>query len=241
MPIDIMLTIAATAIVQSIFGAGVLLFGTPILLLLGYEFIDALIILLPISLAINGMQILKDRAHIDHAFYRKIISLALPPIALFLFLVTHTSINISLLIGAFLLLIALKSMLPLAERIIDSLMKYQKSYFVLMGVVHGVSHLGGSLLTAAVHQQRYPKNVARVTVAVSYATFAAVQLATLFLFSRQQVQISYYDSIFYIAIGSFVFEIADDLLFLNIDQEKYQRLFSLFLAISGLVLIGKAL
>jgi len=241
MPVDIMLTIVVTAIVQSIFGAGVLLFGTPILLLLGYEFIDVLVILLPISLVINGMQIAKDKSHIDQDFYRKIIWLTLPPIAIFLFLVTHLRINIGIVIGVFLILIAVKSFLPAAERLLDKLMKYEKTYFVLMGIVHGVSNLGGSLLTAAVHQQNHPKNVARVTVAVSYATFAVVQLMTLFVFSNQKIDVPYYDSIIYIVIASLVFEMADDLLFLRIDQAKYQRLFSLFLGVSGVVLIGKAL
>jgi hypothetical protein len=44
MPADIMLTVIATSIVQSVFGAGVLLFGTPILLLLGHPFVDALVV-----------------------------------------------------------------------------------------------------------------------------------------------------------------------------------------------------
>lgn len=240
MPLDILLTIIATAIVQSIFGAGVLLFGTPILLLLGHPFIDVLTVLLPISLVINAMQIAKDHSHIDFAFYRQIIRLTLPPIAIFLFLVTHSAVNIGLIIGIFLILIALKSFLPTAERLINDLMKYEKIYFVLMGIVHGLSNLGGSLLTAAVHQHNYPKNIARVTVAVSYATFALVQLITLFGFSGQQIDVSYQDGLIFMIIGSLVFAVTDNILFLQIDQQKYQRLFSLFLAVSGLVLIGKA-
>ena len=38
MPPEIMLTVAVTSVIQSLFGAGVLLFGTPLLLLFGYEF-----------------------------------------------------------------------------------------------------------------------------------------------------------------------------------------------------------
>lgn len=241
MAVDIMLTVVATTIVQSIFGAGVLLFGTPILLLLGHQFIDALLILLPISLVINGMQIARDKQHIDLKFYRQMLWLTLPPIAFFLFLITHSAINISMIIGVFLLFIALKSFLPAIASLIDKLMQYEKAYFVLMGIVHGISNLGGSLLTAAVHHQNYPKNVARVTVAASYATFAAVQLVTLFAFSRQHIAVAYYAQIIYIAIAALVFEMADDMLFLQIDQRKYQRLFSLFLAVSGLLLIGKSL
>jgi len=84
----------------------VLLFGTPLLLLLGYEFVNVLIVLLPISLAINLLQIAKHHAQIDFAFYRKILLLSLPPIAVFLFLVSHARINISFIIGVFLLFIS---------------------------------------------------------------------------------------------------------------------------------------
>ena len=65
---DILLTILLTATIQSLFGVGVLLFGTPILLVLGYDFLSVLTILLPISLAINLLQVSKDYRHIHLPF-----------------------------------------------------------------------------------------------------------------------------------------------------------------------------
>jgi uncharacterized protein len=127
MPPEIMLTVVATSVIQSIFGAGVLLFGTPLLLLFGYEFVDVLIVLLPISLAINLLQIFQHHAYIDFAFYRKILTLTLPPIAVFLFLVTHLRINIGLIIGPFLLLFALKELSTAIARTIDRMMHYETS------------------------------------------------------------------------------------------------------------------
>ena len=44
MATHIMLIVAVTSIIQSLFGAGILLFGTPLLLLFGYEFVDKLIL-----------------------------------------------------------------------------------------------------------------------------------------------------------------------------------------------------
>ena len=60
MAFDILITISFLSLVQSIFGTGVLLFGTPILLILGYNFQYSLIILLPISVSINLLQIKLD-------------------------------------------------------------------------------------------------------------------------------------------------------------------------------------
>jgi uncharacterized membrane protein YfcA len=236
-----MLTVAVTSIIQSVFGAGVLLFGTPLLLLFGYEFVDVLIVLLPISVAINLLQILKHHTHIDFAFYRNILMLTLPLIAVFLFLVTHVRINISLLIGLFLLFIAFKEFSATVARLIDRMMAFEKTYFLLMGIVHGVSNLGGSLLTALVHHKNYERDVARVTVAASYGTFAVVQLLTLGFFSRQQIDVSLADTGIYMVVGALVFMLSDEMLYSQIDREKYQRIFAVFLALSGAVLVLKSL
>ena len=69
--------IDVTATIQSLFGVGVLLFGTPILLVLGYDFITALTILLPISLTINLLQVSKDYRHVQVPFYRQVLTLSL--------------------------------------------------------------------------------------------------------------------------------------------------------------------
>jgi uncharacterized membrane protein YfcA len=236
-----MLTVVATSIIQSVFGAGVLLFGTPLLLLFGYEFVDVLIVLLPISLAINLLQILMHHAHIDFAFYRNILMLTLPLIAVFLFLVTHVRINISLLIGLFLLFIAFKEFSATVARLIDRMMAFEKTYFLLMGTVHGMSNLGGSLLTALVHHKNYEKDVARVTVAASYGTFAVVQLLTLGFFSSQQIDVSVTDTGIYMVVGALVFMLSDEMLYSQIDREKYQRIFAIFLALSGAILVLRAL
>jgi hypothetical protein len=241
MSVEIMLTVAVTSIIQSVFGAGVLLFGTPLLLLFGYEFVDVLIVLLPISVAINLLQILKHHAYIDFAFYRNILMLTLPLIAVFLFLVTHVRINISLLIGLFLLFIAFKEFSATVARLIDRMMAFEKIYFLLMGIVHGVSNLGGSLLTALVHHKNYEKDVARVMVAASYGTFAVVQLLTLGFFSRQQIDVSLADTGIYMVVGALVFMLSDEMLYSQIDREKYQRIFAVFLALSGAVLVLKSL
>jgi hypothetical protein len=41
MPLDILITVAVSSFIQSIFGVGVLLFGTPLLMLQGYNFFSS--------------------------------------------------------------------------------------------------------------------------------------------------------------------------------------------------------
>lgn len=241
MQVDIMLTIAVTSVVQSVFGAGVLLFGTPILLLLGYPFIEILVVLLPISIAINLLQIAKHHAHIDLSFYRKVLALTLPSIMFFLFLVIQARINIGFIVGVFLLAIALKDTFPAIAQALDAFMKYEKCYFVGMGVVHGLSNLGGSLLTALVHHKGYEKDVARVTVAACYATFALMQILTLVLFSASEIIGPFWNNGIYLVVGAMIFVLTDEMLYEGLASEKYTRIFAGFLAVSGILLTAKSL
>ena len=127
MPVDILLAVMVTAAIQSIFGVGVLLFGTPLLLLLGYDFINALIILLPISISINSFQILKHYRHIDLGFYKNVLIYTIPFVVFFLFIVTTAKINISFLIGVFLVFVALKSYSAKVEQLLAAMVKDRKS------------------------------------------------------------------------------------------------------------------
>jgi len=238
---EILLVVCFTSVIQSVFGAGVLLFGTPLLLILGFPFVDLLFVLLPVSLTINALQILKHRTHIDFSFYRKTLILTLPTIALFLFWATRTHINIALIVGLFLLFIALKEFSAGVTRVVNELMRFEAAYFVIMGVVHGLSNLGGSLLTALVHQKAYEKDVARVTISACYGTFALIQLITLHFFTQAKVGVSFYDNIIYLTIGALVFVMTDETIYQQIDSAKYRTIFALFLALSGIILTIKSL
>jgi uncharacterized protein len=237
---EIFLIVVLTSAVQAVFGAGVLLIGTPLLLLLGYAFVDVLAVLLPISLTINLLKISKYHAHIDLAMLRRVIALALPPIALFLFLVTHVRINTGLIIGPFLVFIACKSLSPAIEKWLDKMMGFEKLYLLTVGIVHGTSNLGGSLLTALIHHKNYPKDDARVTIAACYGAFAVVQLITLAVFSRDQIGMPIWGNLIYILAGTVVYEVMDATVFGKIEQDRYRHIFSGFLAFAGLVLIAKS-
>ncbi len=239
MTIDILLAVVATSVIQSIFGVGVLLFGTPILLLLGYEFVYALTILLPISIAINTLQIARHHAHIDRAFYQNILIYSIPPIVLFLFLVTSTKINMGFVVGLFLLFVALKSYSARIERYLESMVRYERTYLVVMGVIHGLTNLGGSLLTAIVHGKGYTKDVTRVTVASAYATFAVFQILTL-VFTAEGLELDIKANILYLIVGAVIYLCTEKMLYVKIDNEKYSKIFAVFLLASGLLLIGKS-
>jgi len=240
MPVDILATLLLTTVIQSLFGVGILLFGTPLLLLLGYDFSYTLSVLLPISIAINMLQVVKHYTYIDLKLYKRVLLYSIPFIILFLFIITNIQLNIALIIGLFLLLVAGKNISPRVEQSLATAIKHEKIYLAIMGAVHGITNLGGSLLTALVHEQKQAKNSARVTIAICYSTFAFFQLLTLYFIGYEN-GMPYSDNMMLLQISVLVFLITEEFLYKQIDNKKYSQLFTAFLAVSGLLLIFKSL
>ena len=53
------------AVFQSVFGVGLLLFGTPTFLFIGYDFESTLVLLLPVSISISFLQIIYQKSSIQ--------------------------------------------------------------------------------------------------------------------------------------------------------------------------------
>ena len=228
----IVLVIIVTAVIQSIFGVGVLLFGTPLLLIGGYDFVNALTVLLPISLVINLFQIVKGQKLIDLQFYRKLLIYSIPFIVLLLFFTVTLNIDVSFFIGAFLLFISLKPLSETVEKIIAFLFSFDRTYFVVQGIIHGVTNLGGSLLTSKVFSMDIGKAEKRATISLSYFTFALFQILTLVAMGKL-VEFNFS----YLFVGAIVFALTDFFIYDSISTQKYDNLFAVFLFISGCALI----
>jgi uncharacterized membrane protein YfcA len=223
------------SIVQSIFGVGVLLFGTPILLIMGYSFADVLTILLPISLSINLLQFSRDRKHINFNYYKKLLIYSIPPIVIFLAYAIEMNINVAFYIGCFLLFISLKSWSQKIEKYILHIFKFEKLFFIIQGVVHGLTNLGGSLLTSQVFTLDLNKTQKRATISLSYFTFALFQVLTLITLNKFQEF-----SAELIFIGLATYFITDRFIYTNMSNKKYDKIFAFFLFCSGLTLIYKS-
>jgi hypothetical protein len=77
--------ILALITIQSIFGVGLLLFGTPSFLLLGYDFANTINILMPVSISISALQFFKSKVS-DRNFIKEYNLFCLPFLILFLVL-----------------------------------------------------------------------------------------------------------------------------------------------------------
>ena len=239
MALEIFIIVAFASFIQSIFGVGVLLLATPMLILLGYNFFQALVVLLPISLLINLFQIIKYYNAIDLEFYKKILIYSVPFIIIFLIFISKSKINIGIFIGVLLLLVASKDLSTKVNRIVNFFLQYEKSYLILMGILHGLTNLGGSILTAIVHAKNYEKQITRSTIAASYATFATFQLATLF-FTDFEIDIKISQIALYMVVGLIVFFSSEKIIYANIDSKAYRKYFAVFIFLTGLLISIKS-
>ena len=226
--------IAIVSAIQSIFGVGVLLFGTPILLIIGYDFVNALNILLPISIFINISQISKDYRHLNLNYYKKLLVFSIPPIIILLWLTVESDFNPSSIVGVFLLLISLKALSKNISKIVTSLFRYQKTFLVFQGIIHGLTNLGGSLLTSNVFALNLKKDETRATISASYLTFAIFQIITL-IYMGKLIYIKF-ELIF---LGVLVFFLLENFVYKKITTDIYDKIFAIFLFISGITLLLK--
>ena len=238
MNFDIIIIILFTSIIQSIFGTGVLLFGTPLLLLNDYSFTSALTILLPVSILINILQLINKAKNIDIKFYKKICLFSVPAIILSLYFVSiNAAFNTNSLIGAILIVIGLKEVIPAIDKSIDFTIKFEKIYLLIMGMIHGISNLGGALLSAIVFSKNLTKEQTRATIAISYLTFAIFQIITL-TFSLNSNFLNT-NNIMYWLIGVFIFLVVEKFIYININETIYNKIFTTFLFFTGIFLMFK--
>ena len=180
--IQLLLIISLFAILQSILGIGLLLFGTPTLMLLGYTYDVVLSIILPASIVISALQVMENYSIVNGKKYLFVYTLPSIGLGLYYILGLKAYIDITFIVGVMLLIIGF---IRISKRLNDMLKivvhNNKKIYCVMMGIVHGVSNMGGGLLTVYMSTLNHDKIAIRSSIAYWYLIFALVQLAVLYL------------------------------------------------------------
>ena len=198
------LIIFILCVFQSVFGVGLLLFGTPAFLMLDYDFITTLMTILPASITISFFQIIYKR-NLKKNQMMKFNLHCLPFLFIFLILSINTNI-IDIKICVSLLLIA-SSLITLSENKIIQWKKYifnYKKYFLMfIGSIHGFTNMGGgflSIFSSIIHGN--DKFLVRSYIAYGYFIMGVIQFATILFFSNKQIEIM---SLIYVIVPILVF------------------------------------
>lgn len=229
-------SIVIVCFVQSIFGVGVLLLGTPTLLILGYSFVETLSHLLPLSLLINGLQIYNNIKIVDWDFIKLLLLFSIPTTGICLYLSLFFSFDISLILGLFMIMLALKNTTQKIESVFTFLLKKDFAVFTSLGIIHGFTNLGGSILSMKIFILDYEKDVKRATMATAYLLLAAMQLSIIFL---TQPSFKFDPTFFLLGIATFV--LSEQFVFKNLTLKLFDKLFAYIIFGFGLSLIIKSI
>ena len=229
------LLIAGLSIVQSLFGVGLLVFGTPLFLLLGFSFHEVLWTLLPASLTISSLQLILDKgvSRNDVLLFAK---WAIPGLLFGLLISLFVGVKFKADWAIALLLIFTASLRLLSGSQVwlsSASRKYSRQALVLIGALHGVTNMGGGLLSAFAGD----KYSIRQTIALGYAVFASVQLFTLSVLGYGNISLNV---LYSIATAGLIFICIGRLTFRRMAYKSYNILFSAFELICATLLIFKA-
>jgi len=244
MPLEhlgLLAVIAALSVVQSIFGMGILVFGTPTLLLLGYDFATTLTILLPASFAISLLQVIEGRS--EHVpISKNLYLLCLPAICIGLWL---SSLGPAIewtntLVGTVLVLSALVRIVPkMRNALVVLLQRFFPTYHTVMGLVHGLTNLGGALLAILASTTGSGKVAVRHIVAHYYLMFSTMQM--LFLGVFLGLFDGFLINLLGAAVSAAIYLFVGRRIFSRASNPAFNAAMTVFMAAYGLVVISRPL
>jgi len=225
------LMIMVFSVFQSCLGVGLLLFGTPTLIIFGYSYVETLWIILPSSIIISLTQVLFDRDLIQAK--KSIFLLTVPAlvIGLIVILLSGDLINISKIVGIGLLIVAsIRQSKVLNNYLSNYIIKRTSIYLLFTGLIHGLSNMGGGPLSILMSSLHSSKSEIRVNIAYVYLFFGISQIIILTIFQSKVFEINYL-AFPLVAIMSYFF--IGKPLSNFIDDSKYQSLITIMVFIYG--------
>ena len=176
------IVILILTIFQSVFGVGLLLFGTPIFLFIGYNFESTLIVLLPVSISISFLQVISQKKSVKLLIPEYNI-FCLPFLITFLFIAIkyENLIDVKVYVSTFLII---SSILILnKDKLIfinQYLLKYRKLCLILIGTIHGSSNMGGGFLSIfSTTVNGNDRDLTRNYISYGYFTMGVIQYITI--------------------------------------------------------------
>ena len=223
-------------VIQSVFGVGLLLFGTPSFLVLGYDFANTINILMPVSISISALQFFKSKIS-DKDFINEYNFFCLPFLILFLIIALNFKylFDFKLLVA---LLLIFSSILILNKRRFASfkktLFKLKKIILIGIGCVHGLTNMGGSFL--AIYSTLVSKNIKELTryyICYGYLIMGIVQYLIVLFLSFNFLEFS---KLYYVPLAILVYFPAQKI-FRNINDKKFSKYINLIALFYGLLIL----
>jgi uncharacterized membrane protein YfcA len=229
----IIFVIFFTAIFQSIFGVGVLLIGTPLLILSGFDYVEVISYTVPCSLVISLAQIISFPKKIELNLFKSAFIFSLPSLIFGLLIINYISNLLPIFMGVILLLstydfIFNKFISP------KSSLKQINIFLLITGFIHGISSMGGGLLPKVIATKCANKSNRIATTASIYLLFQLIQIIYIFISGKKIFLDSILISILTCTIAYFI---VGKNLYNKISILNYTNYLNYFLRIVALFLI----
>ena len=187
--------------IQSILGIGVLVIGTPVLLIFNFEIIEVMLLLLPISIITSSFNLLINKVKLSNTNFveeKKItfnfFTICLPFVFLgLIFLNNYKSlINFDILVGAIILFSTLTKRIKKTEYVLSK--NKNKLIISLIGFVHGLTNSGGTLMTIFIlNKNKGDKKNSINQIHYFYFLLASVQFLILIILTNYTFLLNRFD------------------------------------------------
>ncbi len=236
--LEIYLLLLFLIFVQTIVGVGILVIGTPALLIFQYNIIDIYLILLPISIFTSCTNILiffyknkKLKIQFEKQFHKEFFFICLPSVLFGLILLKEyqSIINFKILVSSIIIF-----SIFFVNFVNKRYFKLNIYHLILIGTVHGLTNSGGTLLSLF-FSKGSNKNKIRYYVTFFYLFLASFQyVMTLVIFDLEKyflINMAYipFFLIFGIMLGNYAVK--------YINLVKFKILINILAVITSLFLI----
>ena len=225
--------IALLTIFQSIFGVGLLLFGTPTFILLGYSFPQTLCLLLPVSLFISFFQFTSSKVkNIEFINDFNLFCLPFLIVSLYFILKNYQIIDFKLYTSVVIIFFSTLSLLKNKFNFNYKINTFTKRLIlILIGTIHGLTNLGGSLLaifSTSVNEGK--KELSRYYISYGYFVMSLLQIIFLYLYGENYFEIN---NLYYLFIVLIIYFPVQKF-FINFDNKKFSAIINILALIYGL-------
>ena len=227
-------------IFQSIIGVGVLVLGTPFLLILKFNIVEIFFILLPISIITSLLNLLiinfsnKSLDKSTYKEFKKFFIICIPSIfaGLIILKLFNNYLNFKLLVA--LIIFFSITLVILKDKIKFRVNFFRISILSIVGIIHGLTNSGGTLMSLALSVNN-KKNYARLNTSFFYFVLATFQyFLTTIIFYDKFVFPNNYKLIIALIIGVCLGNLINHYL----ESKTYKIMVNSLAVISALILIS---
>ncbi len=221
--------------IQSILGIGLLVLGTPTLILMNYSFFETMAIILPSSIAISLIQTIESKDNYNK-FKKDFLKYCLPGVLVSLIIILYISetINFKLIAGLMLLISGLMRLWKSNSVMSEFIYTNSKKFQIFIGLMHGLTNMGGGFLALFTSSIFKSKQTIRSSIAYGYLFMGLLQYSFLLFF----VENTFRKDIFMLIIISLTsYYFLGKPIFKYISNIFFQRVITLIIIIYGFIII----